>query len=367
MISELYIDNFRCLVNFRLPLPSLALLLGGNGAGKSTVFDVLQCTRDLVAGEVSVTEAFPTSTRNKRAGSNIQEVRLDVRSPAGLLEYELLIEHDDRRSGQAHVLRETLQLDEKPLFDFERGEVQLYRDDHSAGPRYPFDGSRSALATIAPRPDNTRLTWFKEHLARMVFLRMCPMDIDAEASREDRMLVMSGSNFASWFRFLSQEYQDRILDLTSRLRDLYPGFRAFRLSEAGRDRRVLRAVFQDTSGELAFDFDELSDGQRVAMILYTLLYGLRGGGYSLFIDEPQNFVALAEIQPWLIALQDACGSDIAQAVLISHHPEPIDYLGAEAGIWLERSASGTTLLGKKPAVTEGGLKLSEVVARGWTE
>ena len=366
MISNVYIDNYRCLVNFQTALPSLALLLGGNGSGKSTVFDALQRTCALVIGEARVTEAFPPSTLNKRTAANLQEIRLDVLSPDGELQYRLIIEHD-LAAGRARVVAESLSAAGKPLFRFENGEVQLYRDDHGAGPKYPFDWSRSALATVAARPDNTRLTWFKEHLARMVFLRMCPMDIDAEASREDRMLVMSGSNFASWFRFLSQEYQDRILDLTSRLRDLYPGFRAFRLSEAGRDRRVLRAVFQDATGEVAFDFDELSDGQRVAIILYTLLYGLRGGGYSLFIDEPQNFVALAEIQPWLIALQDACGSDIAQAVLISHHPEPIDYLGAEAGIWLERSANGTTLLGKKPAVTEGGLKLSEVVARGWTE
>lgn len=366
MISELYIDNFRCLVNFRLALPSLALLLGGNGAGKSTVFDVLQRTRDLVGGEVSVADAFPAWMINKRFDSLVQEVRLEVQSPGGPLVYRLLVQHA-LDHGPTHVLEESLSEGERPLFRFEDGEVQLYGDDHGSGPSYPFDGSRSALATIAPRPDNKRLTWFKKHLARMVFLRMCPMHIDAEAGSEDRMLATDGSNFASWFRFLSQEYQDRILDLTSRLRDLYPGFRAFRLSEAGRDRRVLRAVFQDTAGEIAFDFDELSDGQRVAIILYTLLHGLRGGGYSLFIDEPQNFVALAEIQPWLMALQDACGSDIAQAVLISHHPEPIDYLGAEAGIWLERSANGTTLLGKKPAVTEGGLKLSEVVARGWTE
>lgn len=366
MISELYIDNFRCLVNFQMALPSLALLMGGNGSGKSTVFDALQRTCAFVAGDVSVSDAFPSSTLNKRTTAHLQEIRLGVQSPGGELQYHLIIEHD-RLAGKSSVVTESLSAAGGALLRFENDVVQLFYNDHRPGPGYPYDTSRSALANIPPNSAFTRLTWFKEHLARMVFLRMCPMEMGAEADREDRMLAMNGKNFASWFRFLSQEYQDRIFDLTSRLRDLYPGFRAFRLTEAGRDRRVLRAVFQDTAGEIAFDFDELSDGQRVAITLYTLLYGLRGGGYSLFIDEPQNFVALAEIQPWLMALQDACGSDIAQAVLISHHPEPIDYLGAEAGIWLERSANGTTLLGKKPAVTEGGLKLSEVVARGWTE
>lgn len=367
MISSVYIDNFRCLVNFQVALPRIALLLGDNGAGKSTVLDALERTRHLVIEEARVNDEFPASTRNKRTTARMQEIRLEVQSPDGMLQYRLLIEHDDASSARVRINEESLTADGTPLFQFRAGEVQLYRDDHSEGPRYPFDWSRSALATIAPRPDNRRLTWFKNHLARMVFLRMCPMHINAEADSEDLMLTMDGSNFANWFRFLSQEYQDRIPDLTNELRNIYPGFRAFRLTEAGRHQRVLRAVFQDAAGEVAFDFDELSDGQRAVIILYTLLHGLRHGGYSLFIDEPQNFLALAEIQPWLMALTDACGNGVSQAVLVSHHPELIDYLGAEAGIWLARSAGGTTMIGKKPSLPEAGLKLSEAVARGWTE
>lgn len=366
MITNLYIDNFRCLVNFQVKLPNITLLLGNNGVGKSTMFDALKSTCDLVVREVAVTEAFPASSLNKRTGAHFQEIRMELQSPDGMLEYQLLIEHD-LPGSRARINIESLAADGQSLFRFEDGEVQLYRDNHSEGPRYPFDWGRSALATIAPRQDNQRLTWFKKHLARIVFLRMCPMDIDAETDREDRMLTINGRNFANWFRFLSQEYQDRIIDLTRELRDIYPGFRAFRLTEAGRDRRVLRAIFQDASGEIAFDFDELSDGQRAAIVLYTLLHGLRNGGYSLFIDEPQNFLALAEIQPWLMALSDSCGSGVSQVVLVSHHPELIDYLGAEAGIWLARSGNGATMIGKKPSLPEAGLKLSEVVARGWTE
>ena len=44
MIERLYVHNFRCLENFTLDLaghPS-ALLIGKNGAGKSTVLQCLQ-------------------------------------------------------------------------------------------------------------------------------------------------------------------------------------------------------------------------------------------------------------------------------------------------------------------------------------
>jgi hypothetical protein len=53
-------------------------------------------------------------------------------------------------------------------------------------------------------------------------------------------------------------------------------------------------------------------------------------------------------------------------VLCSHHPELIDYLGGDRGWVLRRETSGVTVV--RPAgelAVEGGLKLSEVIARGW--
>lgn len=40
MLKRIYINNFRCLVNFELNLESINLFLGANGSGKTTVFDV---------------------------------------------------------------------------------------------------------------------------------------------------------------------------------------------------------------------------------------------------------------------------------------------------------------------------------------
>ena len=55
-----------------------------------------------------------------------------------------------------------------------------------------------------------------------------------------------------------------------------------------------------------------------------------------------------------------------QAVLCSHHPELIDYLGGDRGLALKRESSGVTVV--RPVsemAVEGGLKLSESIARGW--
>ncbi len=48
MLKRIYIDNFRCLVNFELSVDSINLFLGPNGAGKSAVFDVLRAMQTFV-------------------------------------------------------------------------------------------------------------------------------------------------------------------------------------------------------------------------------------------------------------------------------------------------------------------------------
>ncbi|MHC5831008.1 MAG: AAA family ATPase, partial [Nostoc sp.] len=89
-----------------------------------------------------------------------------------------------------------------------------------------------------------------------------------------------------------------------------------------------------------YRFSELSDGQKVLIALYTLLYCTQSEDYTLCIDEPENFLALPEIQPWVIQLYDFCIDGKIQALLISHHPVLINYLLASPiGYWFERQSN----------------------------
>ncbi len=40
MLTRLYVDNYRCMVNFEFRPKQKQLIIGGNGAGKSTFLDV---------------------------------------------------------------------------------------------------------------------------------------------------------------------------------------------------------------------------------------------------------------------------------------------------------------------------------------
>ncbi len=47
MITKIYVHNYKCLNNFELSLKESNLLVGANGAGKSSVFEVLSSIKPL--------------------------------------------------------------------------------------------------------------------------------------------------------------------------------------------------------------------------------------------------------------------------------------------------------------------------------
>jgi predicted ATPase len=367
MLRRLYVDNFRCLVNFELKLGRLNLLLGENGTGKSTVFEVLHRLRAFVNNDSKVGAAFPVADLTRWQTTGIQRFEIEMTHGTDEYAYLLRVEHsDDRRKGR--VREERLTLAGQPLFEFKEGDAHLYRDDFSKGPEYPFDWSQSGVGSLHERSDNTKLTLFKKELSSLVIAQANPAAMSSESRQEERMLSRSMDNFASWYRYLSQEHQSALPAIFGELGKVLPGFRGFSIKEAGEDVRVLKVLFErdpETGRPLLFDFTELSEGQRVLIALYSLLYGLKGERGSLLLDEPENYVTLREIQPWLATLAELCGEEVEQAVLISHHPEVIDYLANPAGIWFERDSGGPARVTYGPRSFQTGLKTSEAMTRGW--
>jgi len=364
MLQRLYIDNFHCLVNFELRLGPINLLLGANGSGKSSVFDALRRLQDFLIGGARVHDSFPSRSLTRWDTRSLQSFELELLDADHPFTYRLVIEHDRPRQ-RMRVQEERLSLRGQNLFASEGGQAQLYRDDFSPGPQYPLDWSLSGLGALHERPDNQLLSRFKRALARLVLLRPVPQTMASESRSESLRLDWQAQNFVSWYRRAAQEYLGANSAFLTELGQVLPAFESLSIRQSGEDTRVLKAWFAaPAGGRLEIDFSELSDGQKQLILLYALLYVLREEKPSLFIDEPDNFVALREIQPWLAQLSDAIGSQIEQTVLISHHPELINHLGQAHGQWLWREGSGPVRVSAAPAATDG-LNLSETLAREW--
>lgn len=365
MLKRLYIDNFKCFVNFDLSFDSINLFLGLDGSGKTTIFDVLWNLQAFITADQKIQTLFKPTDLTRWQTSPVQTFELDIEGNGGVYQYELAIEHDDARR-MARVHYERLSFGQKPVLHVESsGETQLYLDDDSAGPKFPIDGSRSAVASIPPRHNNTRLTWFKERLERLIIVQVM-LQMMADVSQvEENNLTKQMANFVSWYRHIS-ENQGKAIEITTILQEILDGFDHFRFEKVGQQQRLLKLSFTNANNHsVKYTFSELSDGQRALVALYTLIYATRNEDYTLCIDEPENFLALPEIQPWLTQLYDFCSDNELQALLISHHPELIDYLALSAGCWFDRE--GNTPVRTKQITDDGntGLPISELVARGW--
>lgn len=367
MITRLYVDNYKSLVNFELRLTELTLLLGPNGVGKTSVLDVMFALRQLLCGEAKVNDktVFQTRTLTRWQQRSGQVFEVDATLEDDEFRYRLEVEHD-RIGRRARIALEQLEIKGNPLFSFKMGEVQLYRDDGSLGPTFSADWAESALARIPPRADNTRLSRFLDYMRKLIVCGLHPANFAPESSTEDAVLDRDAGNFAAWYRHIVLERQELMPEFTKALQDVIDGSRGIRLEKVGLDTRALMVMFDRFNERYELRLDEISDGQRALIALYSLVRLAAGQGYTLLLDEPDNYIALPEIQPWLMELADACGHEVPQAVLCSHHPELIDYLGCDRGIVLKQESSGVTKVAplSEMAINDGP-KLSEVIALGW--
>ena len=175
-------------------------------------------------------------------------------------------------------------------------------------------------------------------------------------------------NFVGWYRHAAQENMGAIAGLFEALGEALPGFDSISLAESGENTRALKVAFRGSADDGRLDrygFRQLSDGQRALLALYGSVFLSSNRRASLFLDEPDNYLALREIQPWLAAVGERCGDTLEQAIVVSHHPVTIDYMAGSKGRWFYRDGNGPVRVSDSPDRTADGISLSDAMIRGW--
>ncbi len=364
MLKRIFADNFRALVNFEFRPGQLSLLLGGNGSGKTSVFDVLGNLRDLIVLGVPASDLFAV-TRTRWDTREVQRFEVDAEGNGGTYRYSLEIQHPVEPNGKPFIRSENVTFDGDPLYRFSAGEVQLYRDDHSVGPVFPFRPDQSFLPNVETpgAKQMARLAGFKALMSLLWIVQPNPFDIDPDTKQDHVYLGRRGKNFASFFSYLNSERPEVRAELDRLLSNAVPGFRNLHFRRLGDAKLLVAALSEEEKPSFEYGLLELSEGQRVLAILYAAVCGLARPGTVLCFDEPDNFVALPEIQPWLQVLRDTLETRGGQAMIISHHPEVMDYLACDS-LWRFERPSGPVIARPVEADTASPLKLSELVARG---
>ncbi len=372
MITRIYVNNFRCLVNFKAEFDSFAVLCGPNGAGKSSVFDALRLLQNLATGdgllggtgELDVPRLeFTRWAEGTEKESRIQEFELSVSVDGRAFDYVLHVEQKAEYE-KPRIIKEQADCDGKLLFKRDLEGVEFEKVDGTKA-LFPLDWRQAALAAIEPRAVNLKkLALLQEEIAKLIILRPNPHRMERESKAETRHPDLSMTNLTSWYRSLAQE-QDWTDALRDALKDVWPDFRSFKLVDAGMNTKALQLRFENEAGRptLLF-FDQLSDGERALIGLYMVRAALQtGAARTVMIDEPDNFVGLPELQPWVLSMRELL-DDNHQLVLISHHPEVLSSSGEANGryLWRDNHTSPTRM---EPLKVPEGISAGEAIARGW--
>lgn len=364
MFKRIYADNYLCFVNFEFKPGRVNLLIGDNGSGKSALFSLLLCMRYLVMNPQPVSSVFGSKTLTRwETVRNTQRFEFEVELRSGKIYRHLLEVEHHREQRTSRIKSETIELDHETLLRFDG--LQL-TDASGAKLPVPYNFTASALALDWSDPVLVEL---REFWVTMNLLKLDPSKLTSAAQGEDRRLLLDGGNFASWLRQLMQRNPDLTEASRDALREVIGGFKFVRFDTDDAQKK-LWVRFETGSGSNAalFDveFSQLSDGQRALLVLYSVIFAATHVGVMGF-DEPDNFVSLREIQPFLAKLTQRATDAKWQAFLISHNPEVIDYLAADGCFIFERPDNGPARVRAVAFERESGLKASEQIALGWVD
>lgn len=369
MLTRLHVDNWRSFVNFTAELGSgVVLLLGDNGSGKTGIFDVLRLLKALLLARRPLAELLPASSLTRWSTREHQRFELDLAGNGGTYRYALTVAHDPHDlAAPVRVVHESLFHDQLCLGRFERGTLERFDDAGTAGPAIPADATSSPIANLFPGAHDRKLGWFRQRLAAIHTLHIDPRHIDAWSEASAAHPDDDLRNFAAWFRGLQQRKFRAVASTFAALRDIIAGFEELGIDSDLHERGRLRVRCGPSGGlpATSFDFAELSDGQRALIALYTIRHALIGPGTTVCLDEPDNFIALRELQPWLFSvLDETLTNSGAQALLISHNVELIDRLAHDHGLWFSREHGGPTRVRPFAELMQGSQAPSSLIAEG---
>ena len=349
-IEQILIRNYRALQDVKLTnLPRLAVVVGANGTGKSTLFDVFSFLKEALAGNVSSAVA--------RRGGFKELVSRGHDGPVGIT-----VKFRETTGRLATYLLEIAAKGGRPVV---RHEVLRYRRGAGAGRPWHFvdfrEGSGTAItnetmygeagveeerreyklddpATLAIKG----LGQFQEfrivsecralidnwHISN---LHIADARASAEAGYAEHLSTL-GENVAQVARYLYENHPKTFQQVLEAMRQRVPGVAAVDAKPTEDGRLVLR--FRDGTFKDPFVARYVSDGT-IKMFAYLLLLNDPAPHPLIAVEEPENQLYPALLDLLLEEFRDYARRG-GQAFVSTHSPDFLNAADIREVYWLQK-------------------------------
>jgi predicted ATPase len=338
MIERLYIHNFRCLENFELVTKGMptALLIGGNGSGKSSVRQVLEILQRVGRGTNRVGELVrPEDFARGRADVPIR-IEIETRIAERVYKYVLALELP-RNFKELRVYEEQLIAGDAPVYSRSQAQVTVPGGPGSPEAKFLVDWHLVALSVIQNRSDPDDLSIFKTWLARTVILAPIPILMSGDSADTTLEPDIDGTNFGAWLSGLLARYPAAYSQIENYLREVMPDFGDIQQVPLGPNVNRMTVSFKTDQASMKIAFKALSDGEKCFLLTAVVLAANKAyGPLFCFWDEPDNYLSLSEVGQFVMYLRRAFGAG-GQLLATSHNPEAIRKFSDENTFLLHRN------------------------------
>jgi len=344
MLRKISINNYKIFDNFQMDFTEgVNLICGPNGSGKSALLKLLyKLTKFLAMPDFSdqmarsVEETFPFDSfcrwKTPKKGYGEMSLQIEISDcDDEIFIYDLSVEYDfAERDNRIHQELLALRQDneDKVVFSFSKGKIEMFTDE---GDELSFKSDLNSSGLIPASHNNNKIRSFGEMIFKIISTHLTPFCMLKDFTNGSKSLGMYGENFASWRFYCANNQAERQNWILEQCKNFIPGIVSINNPQKGdMYRLMMRVNYKGNHYDLTFD--ELSDGQKVLLALYTIIANVPDGGVVM-IDEPENFLAPGELQPWLDAMHDAWEDRGIQFIITSHNPKTLNWYHDEAIIF----------------------------------
>jgi predicted ATPase len=359
-IVSIKIKNYRMFKNIHIrDIPPFCVIIGANGTGKSTLFDIFGFLRDALKNNIRQALQIRGGYREIiTRGQEQENIEIELQFPMKILDTERLVtyiliigQNNNRPVIKREILRYKRGEHGKPFhfLDFQLGQgYAITNEEDFSKPDKELDREEQQLESndILAIKGLGQFQRFKAATAfRSLIENWHVSDFhisEARGSKEisyAEHLSPTGDNIATVAQYIYQQYPKIFQQILEKMKQRVPGISSVEAKETEDGRLILR--FQDQAFKDPFIDRYVSDGT-MKMFAYLILLFDPNPHPLLCVEEPEN-----QLYPTLLkelAEEFAHYSDQGGQVFVSSHsPDFINAVPLASIFWLIKSQGITQI------------------------